>query len=204
MPAPNAVPDAPVRVLAAASRALERVHCGGWYVFGALAVTIWSRPRMTADVDITVRLEDVESFCTAMENEGFALRVQNRHEFLARTRVIPFIHNPTGMPLDVVLAGPGIEDLFLSRAVTVQLQGLSVPVASPEDLIVMKILAGRPKDVEDVRSLLKDRLSTLDLAQIEDLLSLLEQALHQSDLIPVWTRELRAAGLTGSTPAERG
>lgn len=34
-------------------------------------------------------------------------------EFVARTRVLPFLHQATGIPLDVVLAGPGLEKLFL-------------------------------------------------------------------------------------------
>ena len=33
-------------------------------------------------------------------------------EFVRRTRVMPFVHVATGMPLDVVLAGSGLEDEF--------------------------------------------------------------------------------------------
>lgn len=59
----------------------------------------------------------------------------------------------------------------------------------------MKILAGRPKDIDDVRSLLRERLERLDLKQIRELLGVLEEALHQSDLVlvPVWDRELATA-----------
>ena len=42
----------------------------------------------------------------------------------------------------------------------IDVEGVQVPVASPEDLIVMKILAGRAKDLEDVRTLLAARLVT--------------------------------------------
>jgi predicted nucleotidyltransferase len=68
------------------------------------------------------------------------------------------------MPLDAVLSGPGIEETFLARAVWIEIDGLSVPVASPEDLIVMKILAGGPEDIEDVRNVLTERATSLDLA----------------------------------------
>lgn len=182
------------QVLQSASRALDALQIR-WYVFGALAVTAWSRPRITADVDITARVPDdaVNELCSALEQQGFSLRVRDRESFLAKTRVLPFLHTPTGMPLDLVLAGPGIEELFLGRALAVDIEGVSVPVASPEDLIVMKVLAGRAKDLEDVRSLLAAKLFELDVAQIRELLSMLEQALHQSDLMPVWERELAAA-----------
>ncbi len=63
-------------------------------------------------------------------------------------------------------------------------------VISPEDLIVTKILAGREKDIEDVRSVLRERISSLALALIRATLALLEEALGQSDLRPLFEHEL--------------
>jgi hypothetical protein len=57
--------------------------------------------------------------------------------------VMPFVHRATGMPLDVVLAGSGLEDEFLDRARTVDLGGTTVPMIDSEDLLIAKILAGR-------------------------------------------------------------
>jgi len=39
------------------------------------------------------------------------------------------------------------------RAVSIRLEDLDVPVASIQDLIAMKTLAGRPKDFEDIAAL---------------------------------------------------
>jgi len=132
--------------------------CDGWFVFGAQAVVVWGRPRLTADVDITVRLKhgDPADFWREMEKAGFRLRVSDPEPFIARARVLPFLHTATQLPLDIVLAGPGIEDQFIERAIRIEIEGLSVPVASPEDLIVMKVLAARPKDVEDIRAILAE------------------------------------------------
>jgi hypothetical protein len=49
-----------------------------------------------------------------------------------------------------VLGGPGIEELFHSRAESVDLGGTTIPVAAAEDVVAMKILSGRPKDRDDV------------------------------------------------------
>ncbi len=68
-----------------------------------------------------------------------------------------------GLPLDLVLGGPGLEDLFLSRAVPVRLGDVTVPVISPEDVIVTKVLGGRPKDLDDVHGVLCGRLTSLDV-----------------------------------------
>jgi hypothetical protein len=111
--------------------------------------------------------------------------------------VIPFVHRATGMPLDVVLAGPGLEDEFLRRVIAVDVEGSKIPVVSPEDLIVAKVLAGRPKDTEDVRGVIHEQRGTIDASRIRELLGLLEQALTRSDLLPVFEKEWREAGSAG-------
>ncbi len=105
---------APAQLLAAVRDVLARWG-DRWYLFGAQAVVVWGRPRLTADVDITVQLvpQDTAGFCADMEAAGFRLRVRDRDAFVARTRVLPFLHQPTQLPLDVVLAGPGLEEQFM-------------------------------------------------------------------------------------------
>jgi Nucleotidyl transferase of unknown function (DUF2204) len=165
-----------------------------WYVFGAQAVLLWGRPRFTADIDVTVRLDTLApvDFATSMERAGFALRVSADDDFVKRTRVLPFVHAPTGWLLDVVLAGPGLEDMFIDRAVDVDLgDGVHVPVIRAEDLIVTKLLASRSKDIDDVRGILLERLDKLDVASIRETLGLLEEALGVSDLLTALDAELR-------------
>jgi hypothetical protein len=83
---------------------------------------------LTADVDVTVRLvpEDTARLVAAMEKVGFRLRVSRAGDFVERTRVVPFVHAPTNLLLDVVLAGPGLEEVFLSRAIKVDIGGVSI------------------------------------------------------------------------------
>jgi Nucleotidyltransferase of unknown function (DUF6036) len=183
-------------VLAALAAALPVLHRWGdrWYLFGAQAVAVWGRPRMSADVDVTAEIAGPpEAFVTAMLQAGFDLRVPDWQAFLARTRVLPFLYRAADLPLDVVLAGPGLEQEFLDRAVRVEMAGITVPVISPEDLVVTKLLAGRPKDVEDVRTILEDRHARLDLERVRALLHLLEQILSRGDLVPELERLLAAA-----------
>jgi hypothetical protein len=167
-----------------------------WYLFGAQAVIIWGAPRMSADVDVTVEIEpeEADGFITLMEEAGFELRIRDVEEFVARTRVLPFLHLETEIPMDVVLAGPGLEELFLDRAHQVEVAGTTIPVISPEDLIVTKILAGRPKDIDDVSGILRERKSSLNLDLIRETLGLLDQALDRSDLSALLEAELKKLG----------
>ena len=184
----------PADLLRALSSALRTYGCR-WYLFGAQAVTIWGRPRLTADVDVTIRLESgsTEQLLATLGAAGFRLSFLCSDEFVRLTRVLPLVHESSGMPLDLVLAGPGLEEQFLDRAIVVQLDDLSVPVISPEDLIVTKVLAGRPKDVEDIRGLLRSRASSIDLDYIRRTLTMVEEALGQSDLLPLFATELARA-----------
>jgi hypothetical protein len=178
--------------LTALAGVLRRLEVG-WYLFGAQAVTVWGRPRMSADVDVTVQLDlsRVPSFVETMTRSGFTLRVRSDvDDFVARTRVLPFLHEPTRLPLDVVLAGPGIEEQFLSRARWVDIGDIEVPVLSAEDLVVTKILAGRGKDHDDVAGILREQGDGLDFERIRATLRLLEGALDQSDLVPAFEDEL--------------
>ena len=160
-----------------------------WYLFGAQAAIIWGSPRLSADVDITATIDPkaIDSFVETMRQHGFHLLFQDAG-FLARTRVLPFIHRRTRLPLDVVLAGPGLEEEFLRRAIPGAIRAAEIPVISPEDLIVTKVMAGRAKDIEDIRGVIQERRASLDEGRIRRILRLLEQALDQSDLLPIFER----------------
>lgn len=186
-------------VLAGLARALDAVGAG-WYLFGAQAALIHGVARFTADVDVTVHLRDKDwkALVIALSAAGFTMRVEGT-EFVDQNRVLPALHTATGIPVDIVLAGPGIEELFLARAEVHDLEGVPVPVARAEDIVVMKILAARPKDIEDVVTILAAHPDNLDLHLIRRTLGLLEDALGQSDLIPAFERATARAH--GSNPA---
>lgn len=186
------------RVLRALAPVLRRFG-DRWYLFGAQAAIIWGRPRLTGDVDVTAFLEPRESgaFVAAMRAAGFTLRVTDVEDFVERTRVLPFLHTGSRLALDVVLGGPGPEEEFARGVVVVDIEGTAVPVLAPEALVVTKILAGRPKDIEDVRGILRVQHRTFDVARTRRLLRMLERALDQSDLVPVLDAQL------ASTPRGR-
>jgi len=160
---------------------------GRWYVFGAQAVIAYGVPRLSADVDVTLQLvpDEPERFVRDMAGAGFALRVDDP-DFVRRTRVIPFVHLATAMPLDVVLASSGLETAFLDRARDIEVGNARVPIIHLEDLVVAKVLAGRSKDLDDARALWRLHGRELDADRIRRTLELLEEALGQSDLSPAF------------------
>ena len=176
------VPPAAVELLAALAPVMAR--WGRWYVFGAQAVVVHGVPRLSADVDVTLELtpDAPERFASEMHAAGYVLRVDDP-EFVRRTRVMPFVHEGSGMPLDVVLAGSGLEEEFLERAVSIRIGDTEVPVIEMADLIIAKVLAGRPKDLEDATALWRLHHARIDADRILRTLRLLEEALSQGDLV---------------------
>lgn len=60
---------------------------------------------------------------------------------------------------------------FQARAVPVNIEGVLVPVITAEDLIITKVLAGRAKDIEDIRSVIHERRGSLDVERIRTILA---------------------------------
>ena len=169
-------------LLAALAAVLNR--WGRWYLFGAQAVVAHGVPRLSADGDVTLRLvpDEPVRFVRDMEAAGFALAIQDP-DFVRETRVMPFVHTVTALPLDVVFAGSGLEEEFLERAKPTDIGGVSVPLIDVADLVIAKILAGRPKDIEDVRGLWRLHGRAVDQRRVRRLLRSLEVALDRSDLV---------------------
>ena len=169
-----------------------------WFLFGAQAAILHGSARLSADVDVTVDLgaRSNRELVAALVREGFELRVADVQGFVDATRVIPLLHVSSRMPLDIVLAGPGLEEQFFARAVERRVGDALVPVVSAEDLVAMKILAGRPRDTEDVASIVRAR-HDLDVEAIRGTLRLLEQALDRADLVAELERVIAGAGGAG-------
>ena len=187
--------SADVEIYGALARAFGALHVR-WYVFGAQAAILHGAVRFTEDVDVTVEIGDRphRALADALLAEGFEPRSDDE-KFVEQTRVLPIVHRSTNTPVDVVLAGRGIEDLFFEGAIEIAIEGLNVPVARAEDIVVMKILAGRPKDLEDVVAILSAQGDSFEQQRTLWLLGLLEQGLDQSDLLPLFERcRARATG----------
>ncbi len=108
-----------------------------WYLFGAQAAILHGVARATADIDVTVDLDSksTESLAASLRAHGFSLRFSD-DAFVAQTRVLPATH-ANGVPVDVVISGPGLEELFFERlvvrvaTVTSRLISRAAPAARP-------------------------------------------------------------------------
>lgn len=146
-------------------------------VIGGQAVLLYGEPRLTRDVDITLgvapdRLPDVLELVSAL---GLT-PVVDPAPFVAETLVLPCENAESGERVDFVFSFAGYEREAIARANHVVVAGESVRFASPEDLVILKLVAGRPRDIEDVRGVLL-RLPDLDAAYVRRWLGEFDAAL---------------------------
>lgn len=138
-----------------------------YVILGGLAVHYWGEPRATRDVDITVMVprEAVDSFF-ARVLEKCEPRIEGALEFAHRHRVL-LVRHKDGTPIDISLAIPGYEEEVMRRARPVEWPGGGrLQLISPEDLIIHKCVAARPRDLEDVKAILIRQKGKLDLPYI--------------------------------------
>lgn len=171
-----------------------------WYLFGAQAAILYGVARLTADVDVTVDLASRQTteLAATLTAAGFELRMPEAEAFAERTRVLPFVHQRTRIPVDIVLAGPGLEELFFSHVRERRIGELRVPVASAEDVVTMKILAGRSKDLDDVVAIARAHGGALDVEYVRETIRTLEKALDRDDLVLEFERALTRASRPSS------
>jgi len=135
-----------------------------YFVIGGLALQHWGEPRLTRDVDITVLAQpgDLEPFVDVVLNM-FSPRIPDARAFALRHRVV-LVQTRDGVPVDLSLGIPGYEEEAWGRAVRVEFPGVGrLRIVGPEDLIIHKCVAGRPRDVEDVEGILIRQRLKLDL-----------------------------------------
>lgn len=136
-------------------------------IIGGVAASFLGRPRATRDVDALVMLDQNQwtRFLETGGHFGFRPRIADALAFAIQSRVLLVRHEPSGIDTDITFGALAFEQEAIERATRVDIAGISVPLATPEDLIVMKAVAHRPRDIGDIESLI-DAHSTLDYERI--------------------------------------
>jgi predicted nucleotidyltransferase len=124
-----------VAVLKEAYKAFEDAGIP-FVVIGGVASAVLGRPRWTQDVDFLVRPQDAKAALEALEREGFATQ-ETYPDWLYKGV-------KHGVIIDVLFKSSGgiyLDDDMLQHAVVREWAGLSLRMASAEDVIVMKAVA---------------------------------------------------------------
>jgi hypothetical protein len=156
-----------------------------WMLIGGVAVQARGVARTTRDVDATVRADAVE--LTALVKALARARIKPRvadFDALARDNFILLLeHEPSATPIDLSLAWIDFEQAACDRATLERFGAVSLPVIRLDDLLVLKIVAWRGRDQNDVRSLLSSS-TPVDLEFVEAQVAAITAAMEESDRLP--------------------
>jgi len=165
------------RLLALLARELDRAGIA-YMVIGGQAVQLYGEPRMTKDIGVTLGLDatGLDRVTALCRSVGLRVLVSDPAQFVQDTMVLPAIEDASGIKVDFVFSFSAYEKQALGRSRPVEINGQPVRYSSLEDLLIHKLVAGRARDIEDVR-LIFAKNPNWDRAYVERWLTELDRAL---------------------------
>ncbi|HBH86254.1 MAG TPA: hypothetical protein DDY17_01450 [Syntrophaceae bacterium] len=155
-----------------------------YMIIGGQAVLLYGEPRLTRDIDITlgVGADHLDILLLTIEQIPLKPLPKDISTFVKQTMVLPSLDESTGIRVDFIFSFTPYESQAIKRAKKVKILEYDVCFASVEDLIIHKVFAGRPRDIEDVRLVvLKNR--NIDISYIERWLKEFDAASIQKNFL---------------------
>lgn len=156
-----------------------------YMLIGGQAVLLYGEPRLTKDIDITLGVgpDRISDLLQLVQVLNFQVLVNSPEKFVGETMVLPCLEPKSGIRVDFILSHSAYEQKALQRVRQIKMGKTLVRFASPEDLIIHKVIAGRPRDMEDVRTVLLKQ-PAMDLSYIRQWLKRFSKDLNESFLDP--------------------
>lgn len=133
-------------------------------IIGGLAAGYWGIPRFTKDVDFTVvsRTGNLTPLLTLMKKNNFHIVEKGPGQMQITG------HDSLRFEADIILAETDYQDWVVQRARPVPMFNITAPICSPEDLIILKLIANRRQDLLDIENVLKNCANQLDKKYLQE------------------------------------
>lgn len=103
---------------------------------GGIASCVWGRARWTHDIDFFVRPEDARTVLDALADAGFAATEEYPHWLYKAFKDDVLVDVIFRSTRDILM-----DDEMIRRALLLDFRGRTLPIAPPEDVLVMKAIA---------------------------------------------------------------
>jgi hypothetical protein len=127
-----------------------------YMVIGGQAVLLYGEPRLTKDIDITlgVGVDHLGEMKEIVDRLSLKYLTDRVDDFVKETMVLPVIDRKSGIRIDFIFSHSPYERQAIERARSVFFGRTEVKFAALEDVVIHKMIAERPRDIEDVESIL--------------------------------------------------
>ncbi len=127
-----------------------------YMIIGGQAVLYYGEPRFTRDIDITlgVNISSLQKVISLISKLNLSILVKDIEDFAKKTMVLPTIDESSGIRVDFIFSHLIYERQAIKRAREVKFGKTLVKMASLEDVVIHKVIAGRARDIEDIKAIL--------------------------------------------------
>lgn len=173
-----------IEPLAALQRLILRFDNRG-VIIGGIAASLLGKPRFTKDLDAVILLstQEIDQLIENADREGIIPRIVEPKKFAQKNRVLLLRHKASGVSIDISLGILPFENEMIERGQEINLGDIRLRLPTPEDLIIMKAVAHRTKDLDDIQAVAISH-PNLDKERIKYWVEQFGEALDMPDL---WT-----------------
>jgi len=133
-----------------------------YLIIGGVAASVLGEPRATGDIDISlsIRKNKIKDFLKYAEKEGFRFNSKEVDKRVKETGTFKIWYDD--VHIDFIIVSTGFEKSAFKRKQKLSFLGLQANFPSPEDLILLKIIPGRPLDIRDAENIAIRHKNELD------------------------------------------
>jgi predicted nucleotidyltransferase len=152
-------------------------------LIGGIAASLLGKARFTADIDVLMLLsvEEIPELMNKCKNFGLSPRIENAEEFAQKNRMVLLRHDSSGIDVDLTMGILPFEVEIIERSQKITVGNVTIPLPTPEDLIILKAVANRPKDLEDIKGIILAN-PNLDQDRVKFWLKQFSEILENPDL----------------------
>lgn len=142
-------------------------------VCGGLALAAWQHPRGTRDVDLLISLEaaNIDQLLAALSQAGFRQKNDPAVLSVGKQQIVQLLYEPpetfVDLQVDLLIAESAFQQSALSRRQPFPFNGIEAAVLTPEDLILLKLSAGRIIDLADAVAVLRANRDAMDIEYLQ-------------------------------------
>lgn len=139
-----------------------------YMVIGGIAAGTIGEPRVTGDVDVDIIIsnEDIPVLLDKLKKSGFEVPKKQGIKSALRTGVFRVIYKD--FYIDFLIASTELEKEAFERSKKRLLFGVKANFPTPEDMILLKIIPGRDKDMLDAKNIVLRHKEKLDKTYLEN------------------------------------
>lgn len=130
-------------------------------LMGGMAVSVHGIPRPTHDLDFTIALarERLPELYSHVAERGYSVPDQYESGWVDQVAEMPLIRvrqwlSGKVIDIDIFLAESEFQRSLISRRIRCEVEGTMASVVTAEDLILLKLIASRPRDIGDIQDIL--------------------------------------------------